>query len=265
MKVVLFCGGEGTRLREYSEVIPKPMVPIGHRPILWHIMKYYAYYGHKDFILALGHKANSIKDYFLNYKETDSNDFVFTKGGKDIELKDSDIKDWKITFVDTGINSNIGMRLMNVKEYLKNEKYFLANYSDGVTDMNLNSMIDPFITKNDKIGTFMSYRPKSSLHSVTADNNGIVKSIQPFSYSNLWLNAGFFLFKHEIFDFIKYGDELIENPFQRLIKNKDLTTFQYDGFWQPMDTFKDKMLLDKMYNKGDRHWEVWNNIKNNQD
>ena len=128
MKVVLFCGGLGMRLREYSDQIPKPMVPIGYRPIIWNIMKYYASYGHKDFILCLGHKADMIKNYFVNYDETISNDFVFTKGGKEIELLNTDIDDWRITFVDTGINSNIGMRLMAVKDHLKGEEMFLANY-----------------------------------------------------------------------------------------------------------------------------------------
>jgi glucose-1-phosphate cytidylyltransferase len=131
MKVVLFCGGLGMRLREYSDKVPKPMVPIGYRPIIWNIMKYYAHFGHKDFILCLGHKADTIKNYFVNYDETISNDFVFTKGGKDIEMLNTDIDDWRITFVDTGINSNIGMRLMKVKEHLKGEEMFLANYSDG--------------------------------------------------------------------------------------------------------------------------------------
>src|SRR4030043_626884 len=137
MKVVLFCGGLGMRLREYSEQIPKPMVPVGYRPILWNIMKYYAYFGHKDFILCLGHKADMIKNYFIDYDETISNDFVYTKGGKNIKLLNSDIDEWKITFVDTGVNSNIGMRLMKIKDHLKNEKMFLANYSDGLTDMHL--------------------------------------------------------------------------------------------------------------------------------
>ena len=133
MKVVLFCGGLGTRLREHSETIPKPLVNIGTRPIIWYLMKYYAYYGHKEFILCLGYKGEMIKDYFLNYRETDSNNFVLSEGGENIELLSSDINDWKITFVDTGQNSNIGSRLKAVQGYLGDDEYFLANYSDGLS------------------------------------------------------------------------------------------------------------------------------------
>ena len=135
MKVVLFCGGLGTRLGELTEDVPKPLVKIGYRPILWHLMKYYAHYGHKDFILCLGYKADKIKDYFLNYNEYISNDFTMSNGGKDIELQKSDIADWKITFVDTGLRANIGQRLKAVEKYLEGEEMFLANYSDGLTNL----------------------------------------------------------------------------------------------------------------------------------
>jgi len=137
MKVVIFCGGLGMRLREYSESIPKPMVPVGYRPILWHLMRYYAHYGHKEFILCLGYKADSIKKYFLDYDETVSNDFVMSNGGRTVDLLASDIQDWQITFVDTGINSSIGERLKAVERHVAGEEEFLANYSDGLTDLAL--------------------------------------------------------------------------------------------------------------------------------
>ena len=142
MKVVLFCGGLGLRMREYSEAVPKPMVPIGPRPILWHLMKYYAHFGHRDFILCLGYKADVIKRYFLDYDETVSNDFVMTEGGKNVRLLASDIHDWKITFVDTGLTSNIGTRLRAVREYVQDDEMFLANYSDGVANLPLPDMVD---------------------------------------------------------------------------------------------------------------------------
>src|SRR5262249_46660265 len=144
MKVVLFCGGLGMRLREHSESIPKPMVPIGYRPILWHVMKYYAHYGHKDFILCLGYKADAIKHYFVNYDEAVSNDFVLSNGGRKLHLLNSDIHDWKITFVDTGLQSNIGQRLKQVERYIGEVEVFLANYSDGLTDLPLPKMIEHF-------------------------------------------------------------------------------------------------------------------------
>src|SRR6202030_1749694 len=144
MKVVLFCGGAGMRLRGYSEDVPKPMVTIGSRPVLWHVMKYYAHFGHKDFILCLGYKANVIKNYFLEYEESVSNDFVLSKGGRDLEFMQRDIDDWRITFVDTGQRSTIGDRLRLIEPYLKGEDVFLANYSDGLTDFPLPTLIDEF-------------------------------------------------------------------------------------------------------------------------
>jgi glucose-1-phosphate cytidylyltransferase len=137
VKVVLFCGGLGTRLRDLSGEVPKPMVNIGYRPILWHVMRYYAHFGHKDFILCLGYKADVIKKFFLTYEEWISNDFTLSKGGKQIELKNNDIADWNITFVDTGLHANIGQRLLAVREYVENEEMFLANYADGLTDLGL--------------------------------------------------------------------------------------------------------------------------------
>lgn len=262
MKVVLFCGGLGTRIRDYSDVVPKPMVPIGYRPILWNIMKYYAHFGYNDFILALGYKADIIKNYFINYDETISNDFVYKDAGKDIELLSSDIDDWKITFVDTGIHSNIGMRLMQIRKYVQEDEYFLANYSDALTDMHLPSMIDHFINQKDKVGCLMTYKPIESFHTVSAEDCGLITKLEPMTNSNLLLNTGYFIFRPEIFDYIEYGEELVQEPFQRLIMDKKLTSFHYDGFWRPMDTFKDKMILDKLHEKGEIPWEVWNKNKN---
>ena len=137
VKVVLFCGGFGTRLREYSETIPKPLVDVGHRPIIWHLMKYYEHHGHSDFILCLGYQGRMIKEYFLNYDECMSNDFVMTEGGKNVELYNRDIDNWRITFVDTGLNANLGERLLAVRKYLGDDEFFLANYSDGLSDLPL--------------------------------------------------------------------------------------------------------------------------------
>ena len=257
MKVVLFCGGLGMRLREYSEKVPKPMVPIGYRPIIWNIMKYYAHYGHKDFILCLGHKADMIKNYFVNYDETISNDFVYTKGGKNIKLLNTDIDDWRITFVDTGINSNIGMRLMSVKEHLEGEEMFLANYSDGLTDLHLPSMIDWFKTQKNKTAAFMAYQPTHSFHVVQREENGIVNSISHIGDSGLHINTGYFILRNEIFENMEWGDELVNQPFQRLIKKKQLVSWQHDGFWASMDTYKDKQTLDEAHAQGKAPWEVW--------
>lgn len=261
MKVVLFCGGEGIRLREYSEQIPKPMVPIGYRPILWNVMKYYANFGHNDFILCLGYKEDVIKKYFINYDETVSNDFIFKNGGKNIKLFNSDIHDWKITFVDTGLHSNIGMRLLRVRDYLKGEKMFLANYSDGLTDLHLPDMINWFEKKKDKTAGFVVYKPGQSVHVVHREEDGTVHKIIHIKDSGLHLNTGYFVFRDDIFDYIEYGEELVQEPFQRLIEKNRLISWEHKGFWASMDTFKDKKMLDDLYEKGNPVWEVWKKPK----
>ena len=256
MKVVLFCGGQGMRLREYSEQIPKPMVPIGYRPILWHVMKYYAHYGHKDFILCLGYKADAIKHYFLNYDECLSNDFVLTQGGKRTELLSSDIHDWRITFVDTGTSSNIGERLKAVQPHLAGEETFLANYSDGLTDCPLPEMIDE-LKAQEAIASFLCVRPNQTLHVVSIGEGNHVSAIADVRTSDVRINGGYFVLRQEIFDYMEAGDELVIQPFQRLVEKGKLLAHPYDGFWMSMDTFKDKQMLDDMYARGDAPWEVW--------
>lgn len=257
MKVVLFCGGQGMRLREYSETIPKPMVKIGYRPILWNVMRYYAHFGIKDFVLALGYKGDYVKDYFINYDESISNDFVFEQGGKKIELLSKDIEDWRITFVDTGMHANVGMRLMKVREHLEGEEMFMANYADGLTDLNLDHMLEKFVNRPEMVGCFMMYQPTATFHVVQASDDGVVKSISPISKSNLLYNTGYFILRPEIFDYLNYGEELVVEPFQRLIGEQRLMAHHHHGFWQAMDTFKDKMYLDGLQSKGQTPWEVW--------
>ena len=257
MKVVLFCGGQGIRLRDYSDQIPKPMVNVGYRPILWNIMKYYAHFGHKDFILCLGYKADVIKNYFLNYDETLSNDFVFTNSGKDIHLENSDIHDWHITFVDTGLNSNIGMRLMQVQKYLKDEEMFLANYSDGLSDLHLPTMIDWFKTKKDKVASFMSCQSSQTFHFIDKEDDGEVNKISHVGNSSILINTGYFILRNSIFDYMVYGDELVNEPFKRLIEKRKLVSWEHKGFWMSMDTFKDKKNIDDIYDQGNPPWEVW--------
>jgi glucose-1-phosphate cytidylyltransferase len=261
MKVVLFCGGMGMRLREYSETIPKPMVTIGYRPILWHVMKYYAHYGHKDFILCLGHGADVIKNYFLNYNECLSNDFVLSQGGRSVHLLNSDIQDWKITFADTGATSNIGQRLKAVEKYLVGEDFFMANYSDGLTDLPLPKHIDYF-HRQDRLATFLWVKPNVSFHFIAANGEGIVQHICDVKGSQVRINGGYFVFKKKIFHYIHDGEELLHEPFQRLVSERQLAAHEYDGFWAAMDTFKDKQLLDDMYARGNAPWEVWKQAVN---
>ncbi len=257
MKVVIFCGGLGMRLREYSESIPKPMVPIGHRPIAWNLMKYYEHYGNNEFILCLGHNAHVIKEYFLNYDECLTNDFVLESGSA--KLIKTDIDDWKITFADTGLNSNIGMRLKAVEKYLDDlddNDIFMANYADGLSDAPLDKMLDFFI-KSNKTACFLCVKPAQSFHYVHLEEDGTVNSIQDTTNTGLTVNGGYFIFKKRIFDYIGDGEELVHEPFQRLIEENQLIAYQYDGFWKCMDTFKDKQMFDEMYASGSCPWQVW--------
>lgn len=244
------------RLREFSDTIPKPMVPVGYRPILWHVMKYYAHYGHRDFYLCLGYKADVIKRYFMDYDECVTNDFVLSKGGKSIDLLSSDIDDWKITFIDTGLNSNIGTRLGRVKKFVEGEEMFLANYSDGVTDQPLPELIELF-KRSGKIACFVGVKPRASFHMISCDGDGTVKDIQHIHNTGTRVNGGYFIFRPEIFDYMEEGEELVEAPFLRLIEAGQLMVHSYDGFWGCMDTFKEKQELDEIFGKGQAPWEIW--------
>lgn len=264
MKVVLFCGGLGMRIRDVED-IPKPMVHIGYRPILWHVMKYYAHFGHKEFILCLGHRADVIKNYFLNYNECASNDFVLSAGGKRLELVNSDIQDWQITFADTGIHSNVGQRLKAIEKYIDRDEAFLANYSDGVTDLPLPEQLAHF-HEHRKIASFLCVRPNLSYHTVTMEegNGSLVSEIRAINSGNLRINGGFFIFKRDIFDYIRPNEELVLEPFNRLIREQQLIGYPYDGFWTSMDTFKDKQYLENLYYGGSAPWELWKRTNHNR-
>jgi glucose-1-phosphate cytidylyltransferase len=256
MKVVLFCGGLGTRLREHSDTIPKPLVSIGYRPIIWHLMRYYAHYGHKDFILCLGYRGDLVRQYFLSYSECMSNDFTLSDGGKKIELKSSDIEGWNITFVDTGLHTNIGQRLHAVRQYLADDEMFLANYSDGLSDLPHDVYMEEF-QRRDAVAGFIAVRPSQSFHSVGTDGDGLVTKLEPIKESNFWVNGGFFCMRREIFDYLKPGEELVEQPFHRLMEKRQLWSYRHDGFWVPMDTLKDKITLDRLEARGDCPWMAW--------
>ncbi len=256
MKVVLFCGGLGTRLREHSDTVPKALVNVGFRPILWHLMRYYAHYGHKDFVLALGYRGDMIREFFLNYNECMSNDFVLSGNGKKVELLSSDIDDWRITFVDTGLHSNLGQRLLRVRSYLEGEEMFLANYSDGLSDLPLDGYLDE-CHRRDAIASFVAVRPSQSFHAVKCDAQGIVMLLEPVSEADSWVNGGFFCLRRQVFDYVKEGEELVVEPFRRLIAERRLWAHKHYGYWAAMDTFKDKINFDRMEARGDCPWMVW--------
>ena len=255
MKVVLFCGGLGTRLREHSDTIPKPLVNIGYRPVLWHLMRYYAHYGHTDFVLCLGYRGDMIREYFLNYSEAMTNDFTLSSG-RDIELMSRDLDNWRITFVDTGLHSNIGQRLLRARKYLEGEEVFLANYSDGISDLPLDTLISDFNARK-VVASFASVTSAHTFHAVQSDAEGVVTGMSALNESTIWINGGFFVLRKEIFDYINEGEELVGKPFERLIEKRLLATYRHKGFWHAMDTFKDKITLDRMEAQGQCPWMIW--------
>ena len=259
MKVVLFCGGLGTRIREYSESIPKPMIPVGHQPILWHVMHYYSQYGHRDFVLCLGYKANTIKEFFLDSKSIIFNDCVISNFGNDVEILGEKPPDWRVALIDTGVWRNIGERLFAVKHLVKNERMFLANYTDGLTDAPLPEMISHF-EKSGKIACFLAVRAPFSFHLAEFDQHGSVQSFRTNLESDTWINGGYFVFRNEIFDYIREGEELVLEPFNRLIAKNELLAYRYDGFWRQMDTLKDRQVLEDMVEKGEMPWRIQNAV-----
>ena len=256
MKVVLFCGGLGMRLRDQPENVPKPMVPIGYRPIMWHLMKYYAHFGHRDFVLCLGYRADTIKNFFLNYEEAVSNDLVLHDGGARRELVTSDIKDWTIALIETGLNTNIGQRLLAVRKYVAGEEMFLANYTDGLSDLPLPEMIEAF-RQSDALAAFVRVRPNLSYHFVETDGAGRVTGMHDIARSGIRVNGGFFIFRQGIFDYLREGEDLVDAPFQRLIDDGRLLGWDYDGFWLPMDTAKDRARYDELWQSGKPPWVLW--------
>lgn len=256
MKVVLFCGGLGTRIREYSEAVPKPMIPLGHQPILRHVMQYYSDYGHDDFVLCLGYKANVIKDFFLNSRPQTFADCVVRGGGRDVELLNGETsKDWTITLIDTGIWRNIGERLWAARDHVRNEKTFLANYSDGLTDVDLDDMVGKFEASG-KLACFLAVRPPLTYHLVDMDEEGHVKEFRTSDRSDIWINGGYFVLRPEVFDYMREGEEFVMEPFERLIADNQLMAYKHEGFWRSMDTLRDWQVLQDMVEKGDMPWNV---------
>jgi len=253
MKVVLFCGGLGTRIRDYSDSVPKPMIPLGHQPILRHVMQYYSDYGHDEFILCLGYKANVIKDFFLNARPQSFSDCVISDGGRDVRILDENPKDWRVTLIDTGIWRNIGERLWAVRNFVKGEEIFLANYSDGLTDVDLDDMLSRFRASG-KLASFLAVRPPLTYHLADIAEDGRVREFRTSNTSDIWINGGYFLFRGEIFDYMREGEELVLEPFARLIAEDKLMAYKHEGFWRSMDTLRDWQALEDMVEKGNMPW-----------
>jgi glucose-1-phosphate cytidylyltransferase len=258
MKVVILCGGMGTRLREETEVKPKPMVEIGGMPILWHIMKTYSHYGFKEFILCLGYKGSVIKEYFYNY-EMLSNDFT-------IELETNNIKihprhsehGWKITLVDTGINTMTGARVKRIEKHIE-EEMFMLTYGDGVSDINIQELLE-YHKSHGKIGTVTGVSPPSRYGELLIHQDKVLSfSEKPTSGDNS-INGGYFVYNKKIFDYLKDEENCVleREPLEMLVKDKELQVYQHAGFWQCMDTYRDYKYLNEIWKTSNPPWKVWN-------
>jgi glucose-1-phosphate cytidylyltransferase len=256
MKVVIFCGGMGLRMRSTDDSAPKPMMPIGDRPVLWHVMRYYAHFGHNEFILCLGYGAGAVKDYFLKYEETHSNDFVLTKGGEHIELLSSDISEWRITFVDTGVDTAIGERLRRVRRFLDDDEVFLANYGDVLTDAPLDAVISKFLA-SDATASLLAVPPVDSFHVVDFNDESRITRFTPAADMSIRINGGYFVLRQNIFDYLRPGDDLVADGYTRAAAEQRILAVPYDGFWAPMDTLKERLMLENLYRSGQCPWAVW--------
>jgi glucose-1-phosphate cytidylyltransferase len=256
VKVVLFCGGLGMRMREGAGSAPKPMAMIGDRPLLWHVMRYYAHFGHTEFILCLGHGAAAVKEFFLRYDETLSNDFTLAGGGRDLRLHSADITDWKITFIDTGLHSTIGERLMRVKPHVEDQPVFMANYADTLTDAPLPELVERFEASN-AVASMLVVPPVSTHHVVQMDGAGLVTGVRAMRELMQWENGGYFVMTPEIFDVLREGEEMVPDAFARLVPEGRLLAHRYEGFWRAADTFKDRAELEEMYLRGRCPWMLW--------
>jgi len=260
MKVVILCGGMGTRLREETEFRPKPMVEIGGRPILWHIMKIYSHYGFNEFVLCLGYKGETIKEYFLNFEMLNS-DFTIELGTthKNIVVHETHKREnWKITLVDTGLQSMTGARIKRVEPFIDTD-IFMLTYGDGLADINIQELVN-FHRSHGKLATITSSQPEGRFGALDIREGGKVGTfVEKPKGDGAWINAGFFVCEYQVFDYIKEGDRTVweKSPLEMLAGDGQLYTYRHNGFWRPMDTLRDKKVLEELWNSGKAKWKVW--------
>ena len=260
MKVVILCGGYGTRIRDVADNIPKPMIPVGDHPILWHIMKYYASFGHNEFILCLGYKGNVIKDYFLNY-EIHTSDFSIVLGDKDSLkiLNKHTEQNWKITFAETGLDAMTGSRIKKIKKYIDPGETFMLTYGDGLSNVNIDKLV-AFHKSHNKVLTLTAVRPAGRFGEIMSDKEGKILEFNEKPQATAGrINGGFFVCNYSLFDYIEDGDHIVfeQEPVNNLVKDGQLMQFNHDGFWQPMDTYREYSLLNNIYQNNKAPWKIW--------
>lgn len=258
MKVVILCGGYGTRIRDVADDIPKPMIPVGRYPILWHIMKYYSTFGHKDFVLCLGYKSQVIKDFFLNY-EAHTKDFTISLGrSSDLCFHtDHDESDWQVTLAETGLQAMTGARIKRIRQYVGNDDFMLT-YGDGVGDVDLAQLL-AFHRSHGKALTVTGVRPPGRFGELVSDTGKVVAFNEKPQTAGGRISGGYFVANAKLFDFLDDNEDLVfeQGPMRRLVSDGQLMVYEHDGFWQPMDTSREYQLLNDMYAQGTAPWVKW--------
>jgi len=257
MKVVILAGGFGTRISEESDLKPKPMIEIGGKPILWHIMKIYSHYGFNDFIICCGYKGYVIKDYFHHYY-LHQTDITIDLRKNEIEYHDSSSEPWRVTLVDTGLNTMTGGRIKRIQRFVGDEPFMLT-YGDGVSDVNIRSLLE-FHKQNKRLATLTAVQPSGKFGALSIDNkNAVIQFQEKPKGDGAWINGGFFVCEPGIFDYIRSGDETIweRQPLEDLSSDGQLGAYKHEGFWHPMDTLRDKNELERLWASGNAPWKVW--------
>ena len=253
--VVILCGGKGTRLREQTEFMPKPLVNIGGRPILWHIMKIYAHYGYKSFLCCLGYKGEMIKQYFLNY-EYMSNDFMVTIGHKNNKIiMNQEDKEWSITLADTGLETMTGGRIKRIEKYITSD-HFMVTYGDGVANIDIDELMKFHLAKG-KIATVTGIHPISRFGIIERNRDGMVERFREKPQVDEIINGGFFVFSKRVFDYLDLHCVLERGPMEQLAQNKELAVYEHKGFWFSVDTYRDYLEINKMWDENDVPWKIW--------
>lgn len=258
MKAVILAGGYGTRIRDVSQDIPKPMIPVGHYPILWHVMKGYAHHGIKDFVLCLGYKSESIKDYFLGYQRL-QNDFTLNLASQEIQYHTNDRgEDWNITFAETGLNAYTGARVARIKRYVEQDDHFLLTYGDGVGDVDIGALI-AYHKSHRKLLTVTGAHPPGRFGHLHIDGDQVVGFNEKPDSMDGWISAGFFVCHRKVFDYLPDVESLIfeRDPVENIVKDGQMMVYRHKGFWHPMDTSRDYGFLNELWDSGKAPWKVW--------
>lgn len=257
MKVVILAGGKGTRISEESVLKPKPMIEIGGKPIIWHIMKIYSFYGFNEFVICCGYKGQMIKEYFVNYYNYQS-DITFSLADRKVDIHENYAEPWRVTLVNTGLETLTAGRVLKIREYVGGDKFFLT-YGDGVSDVDIKALLD-FHNRNGCVATITATQPTGRFGTLKIEQEtGNVRSFREKVRTDAaWVNAGFMVLDGKVFDYLGNGDEMLEaGPFERLARDGRMTAYKHDGFWSPMDTVRDKEYLERLWAGGNAPWKKW--------